>query len=168
MVKFALLQILLLNYLLAIYVTRMRGDLFIFHSFLCKFNFIYYVLYSTSSWVPPAWSSATSRSKSSGQLIHPQASGSHTGDGDRRRARSARDGHLSKRSGSAIRSAARSRVWRARIRVAFHAMRLGWLQAATSLKRMLRLTACPAVDRAKYGRLICTATSLSNFYSASA
>ena len=40
------------------------------------------------------------------------------------------------------------------MRVARQAMRLGSLHAATSLNRMLRLTTCVAVDRAKYGRLI--------------
>jgi len=101
-----------------------------------------------------AWTTSTSRR----QLVDELDCDSQAGGGDRRTARSASDGHLSKRCGSARRSASRSRAWRASRRVARHASRLGSLHETTSLNRVFRLTTCDAVDRATYGKLICTMT----------
>jgi len=112
----------------------------------------YHVLSCTWSRVSVTCSSVSSSSSLS--KIHPVPGGSQTGGGDRRRARSPSVGHLSKRCGEAMRSAARSRTWRARMRDARQAMRGGCVHSTSSLKRMLRLTACDAVARATYGRLI--------------
>jgi len=111
-----------------------------------------------SSSVSIARDSFRSSSTSRRQLVDELVGETQAGGGDRRRARSASDGHLSKRCGSARRSASRSRAWRPSRRVARHASRFGCWQETTSLKRMFRLTTCDAVDRATYGKLICTTT----------